>query len=155
MITDFLKQPHDPADLAAALKVLRAFKANESTEEWLAIRFMAWAKLEQLEEFLAHLVEGKPLEEDTVAYMKQESAAAGPKRTIFECRTCQTCCQGWSDGAFAEPGWNRVEGIDGPNAICPECSADPGALSDLRAAGYPNACIVSGIGIVPGTGGHQ
>lgn len=71
MITDFLKREYTEEELAAALKVLRGFKDCESKEEWLAIPFVAWTKLEQLEEFLAHRVEGKPLEKDTVEYMKR------------------------------------------------------------------------------------
>ena len=69
-ITDFLEQHGcSESDLRAALRVLRRFKTFESTDEWLAIPFMAWAKLEQCEEFLAHLVEGAPLDDDTVEYM--------------------------------------------------------------------------------------
>ena len=66
MIVDFLTTETPRNDLATALKVLREFKAYESKEEWLAIPFGAWAKLEQLEEFLAHLVEGSPLRQDTL-----------------------------------------------------------------------------------------
>ncbi len=69
-ITDFLKTETPKEELAVALKVLREFKECENWEEWLEIRFMAWAKLEQLEEFLAHLVEGKELEDDTKEYMQ-------------------------------------------------------------------------------------
>lgn len=68
-ITDFLTRDISADDLAAALRVVRAFKRCESSEEWLALPFRAWAKLEQLEEFLAHRVEGAPLEPDTLAYM--------------------------------------------------------------------------------------
>ena len=71
MITDFLSTKTSRDDLAATLAVLREFKACESTQEWLAIPFSAWAKLEQLEEFLEHLVEGKPLKANTVAYMQR------------------------------------------------------------------------------------
>lgn len=74
MITDFLKLSFTAEELATTLRVLRAFKACESTEEWLSIQFAAWAKLEQLEEFLAHRVDGEPLEPDTLAYIaRQES----------------------------------------------------------------------------------
>lgn len=69
MITDFLKTGRDKKDLKVALEVVREFQACESNDEWLAIPFLAWAKLEQLEEFLAHLVEGKELAEDTKAYI--------------------------------------------------------------------------------------
>lgn len=71
VITDFLKTPRAKDDLRIALDVLREFKSNESTLEWAMINFSAWAKLEQFEEFLAHLVESKPLAEDTLEYIKQ------------------------------------------------------------------------------------
>jgi hypothetical protein len=70
-ITDFLvKAPADftPEELGCALKVLRAFKECESESEWAMAPFAAWTKLEQLEEFLAHIVDGEPLKEDTVRY---------------------------------------------------------------------------------------
>jgi hypothetical protein len=69
-ITDFLQTKRSPEELRITLEVLREFKACESQEEWLAIPFAAWAKFEQCEEFLAHLVEGKPLADDTIAYLK-------------------------------------------------------------------------------------
>lgn len=68
MITDFLATTRSKIELEAALAVLRDFKACENKGEWLSIPFIAWAKVEQLEEFLAHLVEGKPLAADTIAY---------------------------------------------------------------------------------------
>ena len=71
-ITDFLATPRPHAELQIALGILREFKACEGSEEWLAIPFAAWAKLEQLEEFLAYLVEGKPLAADTLAYIARE-----------------------------------------------------------------------------------
>lgn len=70
MITDFLKTTRTKEELYTALEVLREFKVCESEREWLEISFAAWAKLEQLEEFLAYLVEDAPLKEDTIAYMK-------------------------------------------------------------------------------------
>ena len=72
MITDFLKTKRTQDDLKIALEIIREFKSNESTDEWAEIMFAAWSKLEQLEEFLSHLVEGKPLEQDTIAYMKRD-----------------------------------------------------------------------------------
>ena len=66
MITDFLKTTRTKDELKTALDILREFKSNESTEEWASIMFSSWVKLEQLEEFLAHLVDGAPLEEDTI-----------------------------------------------------------------------------------------
>jgi hypothetical protein len=61
MIIDFLHTTSSPADLQAALAIVREFKAHESPDEWLYCPFLAWAKLEQLEEFLAYLVEGKAI----------------------------------------------------------------------------------------------
>lgn len=72
MITDFLKTTLTKEELQAALKVVREFKRCESREEWLAIPFFTWVKLEQLEEFLENLVEGKPLKDDTIRYMKKK-----------------------------------------------------------------------------------
>lgn len=73
MITDFLKTDRNKTELKHALEVLREFKNCESQDEWLEIMFEAWAKLEQLEEFLAHLVEDAPLANDTVEYMKRSN----------------------------------------------------------------------------------
>lgn len=73
MITDFLKTKRSKDDLKIALEVLREFKSNESPEEWVMIMFAAWTKLEQLQEFLSHLVEGEPLEEDTIDYMNRKA----------------------------------------------------------------------------------
>lgn len=69
-ITDFLKTKRDVSELKIALDVLKEFKGCESREEWLATSFDAWIKFEQLEEFLEHLVNGKPLEEDTQLYIE-------------------------------------------------------------------------------------
>jgi hypothetical protein len=71
MITDFLNTSRSKSELQTALNVLRDFKNCESREEWLFIPFAAWAKLEQMEEFLEHLVDGKPLRDDTVAYINR------------------------------------------------------------------------------------
>jgi len=70
-ITDFLKTKRSKEELKIALDVLREFKDCESFEEWAGIPFHAWGKLEQLEEFLAHLVNGDPLARDTKAYIKR------------------------------------------------------------------------------------
>lgn len=75
VITDFLKTKRKKSELKSALAVLREFKECESQEEWLMISFAAWAKLEQLEEFLANLVEGKALEPDTIRYMAAADSA--------------------------------------------------------------------------------
>jgi len=68
-ITDFLSTETPKDKLKAALEVLKEFKRCESTNEYLSIPFVAWAKIEQLEEFLEYLVNDKPLEPDTVKYM--------------------------------------------------------------------------------------
>lgn len=64
-IVSFLGLDIPAADLETTLRVLRQFKGCESRKEWLDIPFVAWAKLEQLEEFLAHRVEGAELHDDT------------------------------------------------------------------------------------------
>lgn len=71
MITDFLKNPRPKRELAITLAVVREFKGCESMEEWVAISFAAWAKLEQLEEYLDHMVNGVPLADDTKRYMEK------------------------------------------------------------------------------------
>lgn len=63
-ITDFLKTKTSKDKLKIALQVLIEFKSCESRDEWLFTPFIAWSKLEQLEEFLEHLVNGKELEKD-------------------------------------------------------------------------------------------
>ena len=70
MITDFLKTKRSKAELRTALAVLLEFKECESAEEWALIMFSAWVKLEQLEEFLKHLVNGEPLKASTIEYME-------------------------------------------------------------------------------------
>lgn len=75
MITDFLDTDTSKDDLAIALRVLREFKECESGEEWLMTPFVTWAKLEQMEKFLAHMVEGAALPEDTVRVRDSSSAA--------------------------------------------------------------------------------
>ena len=70
-ITDFLDTQRSAEQLTVAVAVVREFKECESPEEWASIPFAAWAKMEQLEEFLAHLVENAPLQEDTVAYRRK------------------------------------------------------------------------------------
>lgn len=69
MITDFLKTRRSIDELSLALDVLNEFKECESQKEYLEIPFYAWAKFEQLEEFLLYLVEGKPLAKDTIEYI--------------------------------------------------------------------------------------
>jgi hypothetical protein len=64
------------------------------------------------------------------------------ERTIHECIGCgRIPTAGWNDGSVAEPGWHDVDHIDGPNALCPECSANPEeSLGDLREE-YPNVSV--------------
>lgn len=76
MITDFLKTQRTPEELEAALAVIRDFKQCEGMEEWACIPFAAWSKLEQLEEFLAHKVEGAALAADTIAYIATQENRA-------------------------------------------------------------------------------
>ncbi len=61
-------------------------------------------------------------------------------RTTFECRCCGVFVSGKTDGSFDEPGWGRIDGIDGPDAICPRCVKDPTALDGWRAE-YPDARV--------------
>lgn len=60
MIADFLNTTRSKEELKTTLEVLREFKSCESAEEWAFTMFVAWAKLEQMEEFLEYLVEGAP-----------------------------------------------------------------------------------------------
>jgi hypothetical protein len=73
MITDFLKTKRPKKDLKITLEVLKEFKSCESWDEYLEIWFSAWAKLEQFEEYLEHLVNGKPLQQDTIDYMRRQN----------------------------------------------------------------------------------
>jgi hypothetical protein len=73
-IVDFLKTETPKADLATTLRVLREFKECESQEEWFMINFEAWAKLEQLEEFLDHLVNDADLKDDTKHVLAKASS---------------------------------------------------------------------------------
>lgn len=66
-----------------------------------------------------------------------------PSFTIFQCRCCDASTSGKNDGSFDAPNWGRIEGIDGPNALCPRCVADPLALEGLVADGYPDARIAA------------
>ncbi len=70
--------------------------------------------------------------------MGEPAAETERTETIFGCRTCPASTPGWSDGRFASPGWGRIAHIDGPNAICPVCAADPTSLDCLR-EDYPDA----------------
>lgn len=74
--------------------------------------------------------------------VKQRSLHESNK-TTFECRTCANASPGYADGTILKPGWGRVENIDGPNAICPECIAiKDEILNDYADDGYPDARIV-------------
>ena len=74
MIAKFLQTTRSKEELRHALEVMREFKECESTAEWAMTPFEAWTKLEQMEEFWAHLVEGAPLAKDTVAYIERFNA---------------------------------------------------------------------------------
>lgn len=78
MITDFLKTQRSKEELTIALDVLREFKQCESELEWAMVMFATWVKLEQLEEFLGHLVEGTPLADDTIEYMANNQEEVMP-----------------------------------------------------------------------------
>lgn len=77
MITDFLTLNISKEDAATTLTLLRQFKHCESTQEWLMIPFSAWAKLEQLEEFLDHMANGAPLKDDTLRYIAAHATEGG------------------------------------------------------------------------------
>lgn len=62
---------------------------------------------------------------------REESESA--MRTVFECRCCDRTTSGRTDGTHDEGGWGRIDGIDGPNSICPDCIADPASLDALKA----------------------
>lgn len=57
-----LQTQRSTEELQAALSVIREFKSLESEGEWLGTDFAAWVKLEQLEEYLDHLVNGTPVQ---------------------------------------------------------------------------------------------
>ena len=59
--------------------------------------------------------------------------------SLFSCRCCSRSCMG-SD--FSSRGWKEISNIDGPNAVCPSCQADPESLDGLKRDGYENARIV-------------
>jgi len=70
-IVDFLQTKRSKEDLQIALDVLHEFKSGESWDEYLGVMFSAWVKLEQLEEYLEHLVNGAPLQDDTLEELKR------------------------------------------------------------------------------------
>ena len=71
MIIDFLTLELTDEQLKHALEVIKGFKQCESHDEWMAIPFASWVKLEQLVEYLEHRVNGKPLDPDTLAYIEK------------------------------------------------------------------------------------
>lgn len=109
MITDFLKTTRSKDELKHALEVLREFKVGESDAEWISIPFAAWAKLEQLEEFLAHLVEGAPLAEDTVEYMKRSNVQGDGRAACGESSAEGAASTGMFDGMTTEKGMEQHE----------------------------------------------
>lgn len=70
---------------------------------------------------------------------------ATKERTIHECRGCGTGTWGLTDGTCLTPGWGRLENIDGPNALCPDCLGElprlEEILADFRADGYENVRV--------------
>lgn len=64
-----------------------------------------------------------------------------PAETLFTCRCCGESSRGLTDGTFFDPGWGRIDRIDGPNAICPECIADPESLEGLKEDGFESAAV--------------
>ncbi len=67
----------------------------------------------------------------------------GPSGAIHECRCCDLFNRGLNDGSFGHDPkgpWRRIGNIDGRNAICPTCQADPEALDHLVHDGYEHAC---------------
>jgi hypothetical protein len=64
MLIEFLSTKTSKDDLAAALRVLQEFKNLECDQEWMA-PFSDWLRLEQLEEYLEFIVNGKPLSKET------------------------------------------------------------------------------------------
>ena len=64
MLSKFINTKRDKSELATALAVIREFKDNEDTDEWANNPFITWQKLEQLEGYLSHLVDGNKLEDE-------------------------------------------------------------------------------------------
>jgi hypothetical protein len=71
-ITDFLFLNIPKKDLKITLSVIKKFKNCESVDEWLYISFIAWEKLEQLEEYLEYLVNNRKLDDSTIEYMRRK-----------------------------------------------------------------------------------
>lgn len=67
--------------------------------------------------------------------------------TIFECRCCGKSTYGMNDGSFKQPGWNRIEGGDGPNAVCPGCSVLETCFEDYVGT---DAVLLEGMYMVKG-----
>ena len=72
MLIDFLNTKRSREELEVALNVIREFKGNEGSDEWLYCPGVVWAKLEQLEEYLDHLANGTPLEPDTLEQLEKK-----------------------------------------------------------------------------------
>jgi hypothetical protein len=87
--------------LQAALAVIREFKSLESQGEWLGIDFAAWLELEQLEEYLDHLVNGAPLKPRPQALIPPEKRETGDDES--------SPMQGPDD---FRPGWPAREEMD-------------------------------------------
>ena len=81
-VIDFIKTERSKGELRSALEVLREFKVAHSFVEDLLPLSLAWAKLELLEEYLAHLVDGESLREDTLQYIAYIEAKRGTEADV-------------------------------------------------------------------------
>ena len=80
-ILTFLNTTRSKEELRTALSVIEEFKASESEAEWFGIMFSAWAKLEQLEDFLRLLTgEGADQVTDQIA-LDYFAALSEPEQT--------------------------------------------------------------------------
>ena len=63
--------------------------------------------------------------------------------TTYECRGCGR--QAWGHSGRKPLDWSRLEGIDGPNSICPACVHDclDDVLNLFREDGYDRVRVVS------------
>ena len=66
-------------------------------------------------------------------------SVVGAVKMLHACRTCDR--SGWAANGYLPDGWSSVDNIDGPNAICPACAAEPTSLDALREDGYPDAKV--------------
>ena len=67
-VVDFLDTKTPKEHLGIALAVLREFLTSHNHAEDMSASMVHWVKFDQFHEFLAHLVDGKDLRLDTIAY---------------------------------------------------------------------------------------